>query len=88
MNETSVRVVQREDGQWVVFCPGGDQYSYPNQGQAEAFANGFRVFFDERASSGAIRDALSRLEENQLNIDLARRLRSKLERAIKKEESY
>ena len=84
----SVRVLQAENGQWVVHCPGGDQYPYPNQGQAEAFANGFRVFFDERANSGAVRNALRRVEENELNIDLARRLRSKLETTLKKEESY
>jgi hypothetical protein len=88
MNEMSVRVLQGEDGQWVVHCPGGDQHPFPSHGQAEAFANAFRVFFDERASSGAIRNALSGLEQHQLKIDLARRLRSKLETAIKKEESY
>jgi hypothetical protein len=88
VNESSLHVLQAEDGQWVVRCPGGDHYSYPNQRMASAFANGFRVFFDETASSAAIRGALSRLEENELNIDLARRLRSKLETTIKEEKSY
>jgi hypothetical protein len=53
-----------------------------------AFAEAFRVFCDDRASSGAIQHALSGLAAHQLNIYLAHRLRSKLEKAVKKEETY
>ena len=88
MVEMKLRVRQAESAEWVVDLPGGDQHHFGNKVQAEAFANAFRVFHDSRSGSGSIRDALERLQENELQIDLGRRLLANLKTAIARESSW
>jgi hypothetical protein len=87
MNGKGFRVDHAEDGQWIVHCPGGDKHPFPNKGQAEAVAHASHVFFSGKARPGEIRSALVRLEENGLQLELGRKLRSKLKAADKEEHS-